>query len=210
MDVSKPRDRFAPDVSGTGEVELPPPREKGPLSLEEVLWLRRSVRQFADLPVSLEAMGQILWSAQGITDLPDHRTAPSAGALYPLLLYVATEDGVSTYIPERHSLAPAKAGDPRRRLYRAALEQEAILEAPLTIAIAASYPKTTHKYGPERGVRYVHIEVGHVAQNIMLQAAAQGLGCVPLGAFNDDLVNDALGLPETETALYLVPVGVPG
>jgi SagB-type dehydrogenase family enzyme len=168
------------------------------------------VRNFGDAPVSLEAIGQILWAAQGITEPPDHRPAPSAGACYPLRLHAVTRDAIYTYVPERHSLIQVKAGDFRRALYRASYEQGWLLAAPLTVVIAAVYTRTAARYGPDRGTRYVHIEAGHVAQNVLLQATAQGLCCVPMGAFDDWRVKEALSLPDEEMPLCLVPIGAPG
>jgi SagB-type dehydrogenase family enzyme len=155
-------------VQGTAaEIALPAPRETGTCSLEEALWLRRSVREFSGVALGLEAIGQLLWAAQGLTDGPDRRTAPSAGATYPLILYVATPEGVFRYVPEGHALQQVAGVDLRPRLRRATYEQESLRHAALVVVLVANYGRTTHRYGADRGVRYVHLEAGHAAQNLL-------------------------------------------
>ena len=192
-----------------GATPLPEPQFEGPLSLEQALLARRSTRAFSDREVDLEAIAQLLWAAQGVTDPRGFRTAPSAGALYPLELYVVTQAGVFRYLPEDHALEVIKTGDFRTDLYNVALRQDAVLDAPLVIVVTAVYARTAAKYGTERSPRYVHLEAGHAAQNVLLQAAALGLGAVPIGAFEDSGVQDVLSLPEDHQPLYLVPVGHP-
>ena len=198
----------SPEVT-TDVTALPTPRPEGPLSLEETLQERRSVREFSDEPLSAAELGQLLWAAQGFTTADGRRTAPSAGALYPLELYAVTAEGVFHCDPAAHALATWQRGDRRAGLAAAALSQEAVAEAPLVIAITAVYARTEAKYGRDRGPRYVHLEAGHAAQNILLQAVALGLGAVPMGAFDDRRVQDVLGLPADHVPLYLVPVGHP-
>jgi SagB-type dehydrogenase family enzyme len=195
---------------GRKRIPLPPPRERGSLSLEEALWLRRSAREFSATPLEQGIVGQLLWAAQGLSDPPDHRTAPSAGATYPLEVYIVTSQGVFRYVPEDHSLDSIGPGVRRRQLYRAAFEQQPVLDAPLVVVIAAVYARTAGKYGTGRGERYAHVEAGHAAQNLLLQAAVEGLAAVPVGAFDDSLVQEALGLPMDEQPLYLIAAGEPG
>ncbi|MBM3130785.1 MAG: SagB/ThcOx family dehydrogenase [Chloroflexi bacterium] len=190
-------------------IALPPPRAKGTLSLEETLARRRSVREFTDAPLTLAELGQLLWAAQGITHPAGLRAAPSAGALYPLEAYAVTRDAVYRYEPAAHQLIVHTRGDARAALYTVALLQDSILRAPTTIVIAAVYARTSQKYGEERTPRYVALEAGHAAQNILLQAVALDLGAVPLGAFLDDRVQQALALPREHQPLYLIPVGHP-
>ena len=192
---------------------LPPPRPASAVSVEEALASRRSVRHFADAPLPLADAAQLVWAAQGITRAEGLRTAPSAGALYPLEVYlvagaVATVPaGVYRYLPAHHRLERTVAGDPRRELAAAAFHQSWIAEAPAIVVIAAVVRRTRLKYG-ERGERYVHIEAGHAAQNVCLQAVALGLGTTLVGAFADAEVKRVLGLVEEEP-LLLVPVGKP-
>jgi SagB-type dehydrogenase family enzyme len=193
---------------------LPPPRPASPVSVEEALASRRSVRHFADAPLTLADAAQLVWAAQGITHAEGLRTAPSAGALYPLEIYLvagtvaAAPAGVYRYLPAHHRLERTVAGDLRRALAAAAFHQNWIAEAPAMIVIAAVVRRTRLKYG-ERGERYVPIEAGHAAQNVCLQAVALGLGATLVGAFADAEVKRLLGLTEEEP-LLLVPVGKPG
>jgi len=197
----------------TDVIKLPQPVLKGEMSLEEALYKRRSVRQYSDEPLLLTAVSQLLWSAQGITDKTNGlRTAPSAGALYPLEVYLIAGNvidlkaGVYKYRPNGHELALVLEGDVRNELCSSALYQSPIKEAPIVLVITAVYERTTAKYG-ERGIRYVHMEAGHSAENICLQATALGLGTVTIGAFNDEKVKKVLNLPEDEMPLYILPVG---
>lgn len=188
---------------------LPTPKSEGTLSLEEAITKRRSVREFTELPLTIEELSQLLWSAQGVTDSAGHRTAPSAGALYPLEVYVVIPEGLYHYEPIPHQLSLQGPGDLRPALYEVTLQQEMILKAPAVFVIAADYERTEVKYGKERSPRYIFLEVGHAAQNLLLQAVALELGAVPVGAFTDDGVKQVLGLPEAYQPLYLIPVGHP-
>jgi SagB-type dehydrogenase family enzyme len=188
---------------------LPPPSLVGVKSLEETLAQRRSVRDFGTQPLALAELGQLLWAAQGITNEQGFRTAPSAGALYPLEIYVATADGVFHYQPDGHELVVVSQDDARSRLYQAALRQEPVRQAPAVFVVTAVYERTASKYGEERAPRYVHLEAGHAAENLLLEAAALGLGAVPIGAFQDEQVQQVLQLPADHQPLYLIPVGHP-
>ena len=202
-------------VQTLSDIELPPPSLKGDMSVEEALKMRRSVRDFQDRPLSLEQISQLLWSGQGITE-GIKRTAPSAGATYPITLYLVVGEnsvkelspGVYKYIPKTHMLKLVSEGDVRHEIAAACLNQTFIEEAPVTIVIAAEYERTTVRYG-ERGIRYVHMEAGHVGENIYLQAVALGLGTVVVGAFLDIDVQTVLGLPDEQVPLYVMPVGYP-
>lgn len=184
---------------------LPPPRHDSQFGFEEALVQRRSARTFQKTPLTQAQISQLLWAAQG--QLDDHRTAPSAGALYPMELYTVEPEGVFHYLPADHSLARFNSDDSRSGLYTASLEQDSIRKAPFIIVICGVYQRIEVKYGVSRGPRYVHMEAGHVAQNILLQAVALGLGAVPVGAFHDAQVHKLLRLPSDHKPLYLVPVG---
>jgi SagB-type dehydrogenase family enzyme len=182
------------------------------MSIEEALCHRRSVREFTDEPLELWQISQLLWAAQGITDPEGLRTAPSAGALYPLELYICAGNveglrrGIYRYEPDGHELAVTLQRDARTELCEASLSQTCLMDAAAVFVFSAIYERTTVKYG-ERGLRYVHIEVGHAAQNLILQAAALDLGGVVVGAFNDTKVKRILALKDQETPLYLMAVG---
>lgn len=194
------------------EIILPQPVTKGKVSLEEAIFKRRSQREFQRKDLSLEQVGQLLWAAQGITAKRggfSFRAAPSAGVLYPLELYALTKDGLYHYIPEGHKLENFSDKDLRKSLADAALGQEPAASGALVIVVCAVYERVTSKYG-QRGRRYAHIEAGHAAQNIHLQAVALGLGSVPIGAFNDDAVKKCLSLPAACEPLYIIPIGYSG
>jgi SagB-type dehydrogenase family enzyme len=190
-------------------LQLPAPERNGRMSLEEALAVRRSVREFTRQPLTDRELSQLLWAAQGITSPDGLRTAPSAGALYPLEVWVATASGFYHYEPHKHRLTQHLERDLRPDIYRSALMQEAILQAPVVFVIAAVYERTAQKYGEQRTPRYVHMEVGHSAQNLLLEAVALGLGGLPIGAFNDREVERVLSLPADQKPLYLIPVGHP-
>jgi len=188
---------------------LPPPVLAGQMSLEEAIKHRRSIRQFTDKPLTVEQIAQLCWAGQGITD-PHRgfRASPSAGALYPVELYIVTADGVDHYQPKDHSRERHITGDLRRPLQRAGLEQEAIGEAPACVVITAVVERTARKYG-RRAERYCFLEAGHAAQNILLQATALHLGGVSIGAFDDEKAAALLKLPRGHRVLYLLPIGHP-
>jgi SagB-type dehydrogenase family enzyme len=194
--------------SSASILRLPPPEQKGKMSLEEALTRRRSVREFTPEPLTERELSQLLWAAQGITHAPELRTAPSAGALYPLELYVASAGGFYHYEPRPHQLIRLSDHDLRAAMRRTALDQEAITQAPAVFVIAAVYERISRKYAA-RTPRYVHMEVGHAAQNLLLEAVALGLGGVPVGAFEDNALRKALKLPGDHPPLYLIPVGHP-
>ena len=194
---------------------LPPPRIEGPVSVETALAQRRSVRAFAPRALALGQLAQILWAAQGITGSRwPLRTAPSAGALYPLEVYIVAGQvsglaaGIYRYRPADHALTAVATGDQREPLARAALGQGWMARAPAVLAITGVVARTATKYG-QRAERYVFMEAGHAAQNIYLQVQADGLGTTAVGAFRDAAVRALLELSGDEMPLYLMPVGVP-
>ena len=206
-------------------IRLPDVSNDGPVSVERAMTGRRSLRSFADAAVSLQDLSQLLWSAQGVTVPMDEapegftsqwmgglRTAPSAGALYPIevLAVVGQSDdlapGVYRYIPTEHSIEMTADGDLRTALWDAALQQTQITEAPVTLVLAAVVERLAVRYG-ERSERYAYMEVGAVGENVSLQCESLGLGTVLMGAFQDDQVRDVLGLPEDQHVYGIMPVG---
>jgi SagB-type dehydrogenase family enzyme len=193
-------------------IKLPEPKYISVTSVEEALIKRRSVRVFKEGPVMLAELSQLIWAAQGMTDPRGLRTSPSAGALYPLELYVVAGNvnglppGLYKYIPSSHELLSLRHGDKRTDLCDTALGQSSIRRAALVLVLSGVYERTTAKYG-ERGIRYVHMEAGHAAQNVYLQAVPLGLGTVVIGAFRDDEVKKVLKLDDKERPLYIMPVG---
>lgn len=187
--------------------ELPEPQEEGDMSVEAAIAGRRSVRSFDSRELSEQQIGQLLWAAQGITDdRRQLRAAPSAGATYPLEIHLATAEWVGHYLPEEHALEIIATEDLRTALMRAALGQRFIADAPAVIVVSAVPERTTQRYG-ERGIRYIHMEAGHVAQNVHLQAVSLGLGSVPVGAARDEQIKDLLELSDDSLLLYIIPTG---
>ena len=193
-------------------IKLPSPQLKGKVSLEETILRRRSVRRYRSESLNLPQLGQILWSAQGVTGTRGFRAAPSAGATYPLEIFVVIgrqaviagetqqaaeelEAGIYHYDGDSHSLNLHKPGDLRPDLARATLNQEFVTHVPASVVICAIYSRTSHRYG-RRGERYVHMEVGHAGENIHLQSVALGLATVEVGDLNDDEVRKVLGVDE--------------
>lgn len=188
------------------DLALPAAKKTGTVSLEAALAKRQSARTFARSALTREQIAQLLWAAQGVNRSGGRRTAPSAGALYPLEVYVVTHKGVFRYQPKEHRLAFVREGDVRGALHSAALSQDAVKGAPAVFVISAEYARTRRKYGG-RAERYAHLEAGHAAQNLLLQAAALDLAAVPIGAFKDAAVQQALGCSTEHAPLYVIPVG---
>lgn len=193
-------------------IALPTPALTGSVSLEQLLAQRRSIRDYPAATLTLAETGQLLWAAQGITHPRGYRTAPSAGALYPLQLYLVVgtvrdlAPAVYGYDPERHHLVLIQEGDRRILLASVAFGQDWPADAAAIVVFAADYKRTTGKYG-ERGKRYVHMEAGHAAENLFLQVGALDLASVIVGAFDDEEVANVLRLPMQEQPLILMPIG---
>ena len=206
------------------------PGEGDEEALRRVMAARRSVRQWSRNAISREDIEALMWAAQGVTapdmptgvpDIVGYRTSPSAGATYPLELYVITnnvagmEQSVYWYHPMRALTADGEfleevgpAGSMASEFGAACVGQEWVARAQANIVITADYERTRARYGT-RGDTYVTLEAGHAAQNIMLMAVARGLGTVPIGSFGGDVVHELLGLPEEHSVVYVVAVGDP-
>jgi SagB-type dehydrogenase family enzyme len=193
---------------------LPEPPSTSAGGLTAILKHRRTIRAFAPQPVSPAEISQLLWAAQGTTSRDGLRTAPSAGALYPLQLHLVAGDvaglpaGHYRYVPAQQALTVVQPGDLRPLVANAALDQTWVAEAAAIVVVAAVDSRTTSKYGP-RGVRYVTMEVGHASQNLLLQAVALGLGAAVVGAFEDARLKRLLRLPDGEHPLAILPLGHP-
>jgi len=197
------------------EIKLPLPQLEGKMSVEEALARRRSRRVFKDYSLTIEQVSQLLWSAQGITEeINGLRTAPSAAALYPLDLYLVVgkdkvEDlkvGVYHYNPLQHSLTIILEEDRRREISQACLDKNQIGNAPISLIITAEFSRTTNKFG-KKGINFVYMEAGHVAQNIYLQVESLGLATVAMGGIREKDISQALNLPDQHIPLYVMPVG---
>ena len=200
---------------------LPSPQTDGDVSVEKTMAERRSQRRFQDKSLSADQLSQILWAAYGITEPKANpaflrgglRTTPSAGALYPLEIYVMVgkvkdiDPGVYNYVPKEHKITRVIDKDLRAELSEAALGQGMISEAPISIVYSAIFSRMTEKYGDRGRERYVCMDLGHSAQNVYLQTEALHLGTCAVGAFVDDKVSEVLQLSENEEPLYIMPVG---
>lgn len=203
-------------VNGGGKtMDLMPPVFDGKMSLEKAIKQRRTVRSFAQEPVSWQQFSQILWAAQGITDAGGFkRAAPSGGALYPADVYAVVGEncvenlnaGVYRYKPNNHSVVKTEKGDRRKDVAVASLRQMWMAEAPVLFVITAEYDRICVKYG-RRGIRYALIEMGHIGQNVFLQCQALGLEAGIVGAFDDSEVADAVGVAKDHEPLVILPVG---
>lgn len=196
-------------------ISLPKPTFDGKVSVEKAIKERRTIRDFKERPLLLNNLSQLLWAAQGITDPNEKkRTTPSGGALYPLDIYLiiggngieGVESGVYHYLPEKHLISLLSKGDRRKEIASASLWQMWMAKAPVIFIVTAEYRRITGKYG-ERGIRYALMEVGHVGQNLFLQAEALGLGAGIVGAFNDADVSKVMGGPPPHEPLLIMPVG---
>lgn len=210
--TTQPSDQALPVPEAVLEtILLPEPNLDSRFSVERALDTRRSVRDYKDEALTLAEISQLLWAAQGITDSQGFRTAPSAGALYPLEVYLVTRkietlpQGVYKYLPDGHKLTQVTTGDVHSELV-ANLWGEGLKKSSALIVFAAVYERTTQKYG-DRGVRYVHMEVGHAAQNVYLQAVSLNLGTVVIGAFDDNKIKHLVRMAEEEQPFYIMPVG---
>lgn len=193
-----------PQPSTADQRALPAPRRTGGPELATVLAMRRSTRTFGARAVDDAELGQLLWSAQGIAGTG--RTAPSAGALYPLTIRVVDATGIWRYVPTDHVVVRETTGDQRGALAGATFQQVSVGIAPATLVISAQPAITARKYG-DRAERYATLEAGHAAQNVLLAATALGLGAVPIGGFDDASVRRVVGLSPDVLPLYLIPVG---
>jgi len=209
-----------PKLSPEGEMLLPEPRLDSDVSIEEVLLKRRSVRYYTGEALTLQEVSQLLWAAQGTTSPRGFRTAPSASATYPLETYIVVGDvenldeGVYRYEPgpyrykksAEHRLVRVLEGDYRPQLTMANLGQYFIEGGAVYIVFNAIYERTAPRLSDE-GIKHVHKEVGHAAQNVYLQAVALGLGTVVIGGFSSERAREYLKFPENERTLYFMPVG---
>ena len=214
---------YNPSINQDEMIKLPTPTLKGTMSVEETMLNRRSIREFKPDALNLDQVSQLLWAAYGITkemNSPSFlrggfKTAPSAGALYPLEIYIVVgnvtglEKGIYKYLPDGHFLIKTYDQDVRGKLAEAALGQEFIEQAPVSIVYSAVFSRTTRKYRDRGRERYVCMDLGHSAENICLQAVALNLGACTVGAFSDLMVRNVIMMPDEEEPLYILPIGYP-
>lgn len=194
-------------------VQLPLPRYDSPVSVEKALRLRQSTRLFEKSSVSIQELSQLLWSAQGIGNRHGYRTSPSAGALFPIELYVLVRRGEGVYpgfyhyIPNKHHLEISTNSIDEEKLFMASYKQSWVKNAPILIVIASDTNRTAQKYHV-KAFQYASMESGHVAQNMMLQSVSLGLGIVGVGAFDEQEIKQIFDI-HTLDVMYLICIGHP-
>jgi SagB-type dehydrogenase family enzyme len=194
-------------------IKLPAPRSDGGMPLEAAMAKRRSVREFKPESISIRELSQLLWAAQGVTGPKGQRTAPSAMAKYPLSIYIvpARVDGLAPglyrYKADGHELETV-GPDKRAAVLETVPKQTALQQAAVVFIVAMNYQKSAQNV-TEQTRRYVHMETGLAAQNLLLEAVALKLGSVVVGGINAEAVRKAANLPEAEEVMCALPVGRP-
>ncbi len=189
-------------------IQLPPPHVTSERSLEELLSTRRSHRSFGDQELGWEQIGQLAWASQGITGEDQRwRTAPSAGALHALTLYVLVGEHLYCYDPVDHQLDYQRPIDPNE-VVAASYNQRFIAQAPCCFVFAANVSRAVKVY-KQKGWHYICMDLGHAAQNLLLQATALDLVATPIGALDVAKLKVVLEIPVDQEPLYLVPIGQP-
>ena len=208
------------------KIELPSFEPNQTMSLDQTLRQRKSIRDFLARPISKDQLSYLLWASTGIQRIEDGyesgflqsggpRTAPSAGALYPIETYVIVNDvrnldaGVYHYSIQAHQLEQLKQSGFREEIAAAALGQGMCGAAAVVFAWSAVFERCKWKYG-QRAYRYIYLDAGHISENLALAAVSLNLGSCEIGALYDDHVNSILGIDGTdESVLCMAVVGAP-
>lgn len=200
------------------KIELPPIESLGTTSLYETLKSRKSIRKFSKEPITKEELSYILWASTGILRIEkghEFRTAPSAGALYPIETYIITnnvkdlEKGLYHYSIKEHLLEELELGDLGGDIALAALGQKMCRESAAVFIWTAIFHRSKWKY-KQRAYRYIYLDAGHIAENLALASCSLGLGSCQIGALYDDEVNKILNVDGTlESVIYMSVVGHP-
>jgi SagB-type dehydrogenase family enzyme len=206
------------EYPSSSQIELPAFKSITTGSVDEALRKRRSIRHFTGQPLTAEILSYLLWAAAGIQRVErghEFRTAPSAGALYPIetYLYVDSvgdiESGIYHYAVKGHRLEQLRLGQFGSEIMMAALGQKMCLGAPVVFIWTAVFPRSKWKY-EDRAYRYIYLDAGHIAENLALAATAIGLGTCQIGALFDDEANGLIGVDGTdESVIYMSTVGHP-
>ena len=197
-------------------VQLPSALQEATMGFAEVLRRRKSIRAFSNQPLSKVDLAFLLWASTGIQRIEhgyEFRTAPSAGALYPVETYIAAnnvedvESGIYHYNIKNHLLEEIKTGDFGEALAHAALDQKMCATASAVFIWTAVFERSKWKYS-QRAYRYIYLDAGHVAENLALAATSITCGSCHIGAFFDDEINSIVGIDGTEeSAICLSVVG---
>ncbi|UCC59029.1 MAG: SagB/ThcOx family dehydrogenase [Candidatus Bathyarchaeum sp.] len=217
LDLSK-KPRTYKNYPNSTKIKLPPPKHAEAMSVDDAIRKRRSIRAFSQKPLTMKQLSYLLWASTGVQRKEngyEFRTAPSAGALYPIETYVIVnrvsglEKALYHYSIKSHLLEELERGDFSTRIARAALGQEMFQGAAAIFVWTAIFDRSKWKYR-QRAYRYVYLDAGHIAQNLALSATSLGLGSCQVGAFYDDEVNNIVGVDGAEeSVIYLSAVGYP-
>ena len=208
--LSTPRGLDSAETSGVdarADIRLPKPDTSGGMTLTAALSKRRSHRSFADKPVSVEQISQLCWAAQGITESKRGlRTAPSAMTKFSIGVFLVDDKAVCEYLAKQHALRPLHSGNMLAKLRESSKRSQAMGTAPLCMVLTMEVDRLKPRAGA-KAERYCLMESGHVAQNVLLQAAAIGLASVPVGGIDEAKVTAALNLPKHLRPVYVLPLG---
>jgi len=220
--LEKLEEKLPDKHSETEIIDLPEPEYDSETSIEKTLKERRSIRSYTNEVLTISEISQILWAAYGVTlyedGMPDFlrgglKTAPSAGATYPLEIYVVVSDvtdlpiGIYKYKPDGHKLLKISDEDKRDGLFEAAYSQEWVKDAPASLVYSAVFSRTTKRYGERGRERYVCMDLGHSAENVYLQVVSLNMGTVAIGAFDDQKLKLIVNMTKEEEPLYIMPLG---
>lgn len=216
-DIDAKPDKYK-EYSGSPLIQLPTDVDFATLSLDVALKVRKSVRRYANAPLTLEQLSYLVWSASGVQRIENgfaYRTAPSAGGLFPIETYliinnvVGVSNGLYHYRIAQHALETLRSGEYGNDLAEAAMGQSSCANSSFVFVWTSIFQRTRWKYG-DRAYRYIYLDAGHIAENVALTAAAMGVGTCQIAAIFDDEVNEIIGVDGTEeSAIYLTTVGTP-
>ncbi len=206
------------EYAGSPLIQLPTDVDFASLSLDVALKVRKSIRRYANKPVTLEQLSYLVWAASGVQRVEQgfaFRTAPSAGGLFPIETYLVVNNvadipkGLYHYRVAQHALEILRPGEHGADLAEAAMSQSTCAHSAFVFIWTSIFQRTRWKYG-DRAYRYIYLDAGHIAENVALTAAAMGIGTCQIAAIFDDEVNEIIGVDGTEeSAIYLTTVGVP-
>ena len=201
-------------------ISLPLPVEISvtPIELRSAIESRRSIRQYARDPLTLNELAYLLWCTQGIVQRHEpyatFRNVPSAGGRHAFETYLQVnrvsdlEPGLYRYLAFSHRLMAIETSpDVADRLMEACLRQDLVKESAITFIWSCVIYRMAWRYS-ERAYRLVHLDAGHVCQNLYLAAEQLNCGACAIGAFDDELMARLLGIDGLEEfVIYCATVG---
>ncbi|MFX1505062.1 MAG: SagB/ThcOx family dehydrogenase [Promethearchaeota archaeon] len=199
----------------TDDISLPPPDLAGHLPLNSAIHQSKTTKDLRDYPLEIKEISQILWALQGITHGINKRTVPSAGATYPLEIYLLHnrttpfKKGCFHYVPQGHQLIQLSSSYNESQFLSSFLgeDRDAVSNVSTVFLIFADYSRTTYRYG-DRGVQYVHLEVGHAIQNFLLQLTSLNFNSRIISDINSVKLQECINT--TLDPMVVLPVGIDG